>query len=226
MTTILITGVARGIGHALALHALEKGWRVLGSVRQASDGVALADLAGERFKELVFDVRDSAAIEAAAAGVDEPVDVLVNCSGVIGPDRQSTLDMDYDGFVDTLAINTVGPLRVTHAFLPQLKRSDAPRIVTISSKMGTMSMATSDRIAYRASKSAVNKVMQGLATDLAPLGIAVASAHPGWVRTEMGGQHADVSPADSAAGLFELCENLNIATTGHFWDWDGAHLAW
>lgn len=87
-------------------------------------------------------------------------------------------------------------------------------------------MAKSDRIAYRASKSAVNKVMQGLATDLAPLGIAVASAHPGWVRTDMGGEHADVSPVDSAAGLFELCENLNITTTGHFWNWDGEHLAW
>lgn len=108
MTTILITGVGRGIGHALALHALNQGWRVLGSVRQARDAVLLADLAGDRFKELVFDVRDSTAIDAAAKGVDEPIDVLVNCSGIIGPDRQSTLDMDYDASLTPLPSTRLG----------------------------------------------------------------------------------------------------------------------
>ncbi|MCP4998073.1 MAG: SDR family oxidoreductase [Hyphomicrobiales bacterium] len=226
MTTILITGVGRGLGHEMARQALARGWTVIGSVRREADAKLLKDLAGDRFRALVFDVRDSDAIEAAAATVDGPVDILLNCSGIIGPERQSVLDMDFDGFADTLAINTVGPLRVTHAFLPHLKRSDRARIVTLSSWMGSMSHAKSDRIAYRASKAAVNKVMQGLAADVQPMGIAVAAAHPGWVRTEMGGQHADISPEESAGGVLDLCEYLDIASTGHFWNWDGEHLAW
>ncbi|MEX3010131.1 SDR family oxidoreductase [Hoeflea sp. TYP-13] len=226
MTTILITGVGRGLGHEIARQALGKGWNVIGSVRQEADANLLKDLAGDRFKAVMFDVRDGAAINAAASSIDEPIDILLNCSGIIGPKRQSALDMDFGGFADTLAINTVGPLRVTQAFLPHLKRSGHARIVTLSSFMGSMSYAKSDRIAYRASKAAVNKVMQGLATDLEPLGIAVATAHPGWVRTDMGGEHADISPQESAGGVLELCEKLDLASTGHFWNWDGEHLAW
>ncbi|MCB1456904.1 MAG: SDR family NAD(P)-dependent oxidoreductase, partial [Nitratireductor sp.] len=81
----------------------------------------------------------------------------------------------------TLAVNTLAPLVVAQAFLPNLRRSSNPRVVTISSRMGSMSHASSDRIAYRASKAAVNKVMQGLASDLRSEGIAVVSMHPGWV---------------------------------------------
>lgn len=226
MTTIVITGVGRGIGHEMARQALDRGWSVYGSVRRAEDAARLEDLAGERFRPLLFDVRDDEAVTAAAASVRGPVDILVNNSGIIGPSRQSVLEMDFDGFADTLAINTVAPLRVIHAFLPHLRRSDHGRILTISSWMGSMSHTKSDRIAYRASKAAVNKVMQGLAAELSAEGIAVAVAHPGWVRTDMGGQHADVSPGDSAAGLLNLCEGLAVAETGRFWNFDGSGLAW
>jgi NAD(P)-dependent dehydrogenase (short-subunit alcohol dehydrogenase family) len=226
MTTMLITGVGRGIGHEVARQALSRGWSVIGSVRREADAGTLKDLAGARFRALIFDVRDGDAVEAAAATVDGPIDILLNCSGIIGPGRQSVLDMDFDGFAETLEVNTVGPLRVTHAFLPHLRRSAHARIVTLSSWMGSMSHDRSDRIAYRASKAAVNKVMQGLAAELKPAGIAVATAHPGWVRTDMGGQHADISAEESAGGILELCERLDIASTGHFWNWDGQHLAW
>ncbi|WP_419910075.1 SDR family oxidoreductase [Hoeflea sp.] len=226
MTTVLITGVGRGIGHEMARLALDRGWSVIGSVRQQAHADLLRDLAAERFTPLVFDVRDGEAVEAAAASVDRAVDVLINCSGVIGPERQSVLDMDFDGFADTLAINTVGPLRVVHAFLPHLKRSDRARILTLSSFMGSMSHAKSDTMAYRASKAAVNKVMQGLASELRPQGITVATAHPGWVRTDMGGKFADLSPEESAASVLDLCDRLELSSTGHFWNWDGEQLAW
>ncbi|MCY6379880.1 SDR family oxidoreductase [Hoeflea prorocentri] len=226
MTTILITGVGRGIGHQLARQSLDKGWTVIGSVREASHADRLNDLAADRFRPLVFDVRDGAAVEAAASGVDTPIDILINCSGIIGPERQSVLDMDFDGFADTLAVNTVGPLRIIHAFLPHIRRSEHGRIVTLSSYMGSMSHTKSDRIAYRASKAAVNKVMQGLSGELRAEGIAVATAHPGWVRTDMGGNLADISVEESAGGVLELCEQLNLSNSGHFWNWDGEHLSW
>lgn len=219
MTTILITGAGRGIGRELALQALARGWSVIGSVRRA--GAAPAGV-----RELVFDVGDEAAIRKAAASVEGAVDILVNNSGVIGPSRQTAADMDFRGFALTLDVNVLGPLRVTQAFLPHLKRSVRPRVLTVSSFMGSMSYAKSDHLAYRASKAAANKVAQGMATDFATLGIAVASLHPGWVKTDMGGQGADLEPSVSAAGILKIAEGLTLKQTGRFLNWDGRNLEW
>ncbi len=92
--------------------------------------------------------------------------------------------------------------------------------------MGSMSYAKSDRVAYRASKAAANKVAQALATDLAEEGIAVAAIHPGWSRTEMGGPGADISPIESARGVKSVLDRLTINQTGKFWNYDGGFLDW
>ncbi|QFU17149.1 SDR family oxidoreductase [Microvirga thermotolerans] len=226
MATAIVTGVGRGIGHELARVLLERGDRVVGTLRSmGAIPPALRDHAeAGRLSLVAMDVRDPASIAAAARAVDGPVDILVNNAGVIGPERQSTLDMDFDGFLDTLAVNTLGPLRVVQAFLPQLRRSASARIVTIGSRMGSLSYAKSDRIAYRASKAAANKVMQGLATDLAPEGIVAVSVHPGWVRTDMGGAGADLDVGESARGIAALIDRLSMADSGLFFDWQGERL--
>lgn len=226
MGTYLITGIGRGIGQELARVLLARGDRVIGTVRDDSTVPRDWDTYSEkgRLKLVKLDVLNRDSIAEAARAIDEPIDVLINNAGVIGPKRQSTLDMDFEGFLDTLKINTLGPLRVTQAFLPQLRRSKGARIVTISSRMGSLAHAKSDRIAYRASKAAVNKVMQGLATDLAPEGIVAISVHPGWVRTEMGGAGADISVGESAAGIIALIDRLSAADTGLFFDWQGERL--
>ena len=210
MTTFMITGVHRGIGLELAKQALVLGHEVLGSVRHRDQGEELQAGLGERFHPLVFDVTDYLGVQESAKSVQQPIDVLINNAGVIGPDRQSTLAMDFHGFARTLEINTLAPLAMVQAFLPHLKKGTNPRIITISSLMGSMAHAKSDRIAYRASKAAVNKVMQGLATDLRGDGISVISMHPGWVRTDMGGAGADISAAESAAGILNVAGNLGI----------------
>jgi NAD(P)-dependent dehydrogenase (short-subunit alcohol dehydrogenase family) len=186
MTTILITGANRGIGFALAKAALDKGWTVYGSARTQAQADETSAKLGPDFRPLTFDVTDSEAVSHAAAGLDTPIDILINNAGIIGPDRQSTLDMDFAGFAETLAINTLAPLAVAQAFLPQIRKAEHGRILTVSSQMAWMGYQKSDRIAYRASKAAVNKVMQGLATDLKADKIAVALIDPGWVRTDMG----------------------------------------
>jgi NAD(P)-dependent dehydrogenase (short-subunit alcohol dehydrogenase family) len=226
MTAILITGAARGIGMALCADALRRGWAVIGSVRDAAAAKALEAEFGAQFQALVFDVTDAAAIARAAASLDRPIDVLINNAGIIGPDRQSALDMDFDGFAQTLAVNVLAPLRIAQAFLPHLRRSGRPRLMTISSGMGSMSYASSDHLAYRASKAAVNKVTQGLATDLRRFGIAVASLHPGWVRTDMGGRGADIEAGESARGILDIAEKLDLAGTGNFLRYDGSQMAW
>jgi len=227
MGTYLVTGIGRGIGRELTRILLNRGDRVIGTLRDPNQ--ALPELgefiASGQLTLLALDVRDEASIRAAAASLNESIDVLVNNAGVIGPQRQSTLDMDFDGFLETLNANTLGPLRMVQAFLPHLRGSKAAKIVTISSRMGSLSYTKSDRIAYRASKAAVNKVMQGLATDLREDGIVAVSVHPGWVQTDMGGSGADISVGESVAGLVSLIDRLNLDDTGGFFDWQGARIS-
>ncbi|MGB7431164.1 MAG: SDR family NAD(P)-dependent oxidoreductase, partial [Ahrensia sp.] len=190
-----------------------------------SDQTALRGLSGD-LDVLEFDVADEGAVNRAGRTFQQKLDIIVNNAGIIGPERQATTDMDYDGFARTLAVNTLGPLIVTNAFLPNLRQSKAGKLVTISSQMGMMTSTSSDRIAYRASKSAVNKVMQGLATDLRAANIAVLTLHPGWVRSDMGGSSADISTQESAAGILQRINELSIETTGQFLNYAGETMAW
>jgi len=226
VTTILITGTNRGIGYELATQALAKDWTVFGSARSEVSGPQADICQHPNFHELQFDVCDHDAVMSAAASVEHPIDIIINNAGVIGPDRQSSLDMDFDGFERTLSINTVAPLRIAQAFLSQLKQSTKPRLITISSAMGSMAGTSFDRIAYRASKAAVNKVMQGLAHDLRRDGITVVSMHPGWVQTDMGGPGADITARESASGILGVADRLELADSGSFFNYDGSAIAW
>jgi len=208
---IVITGAARGIGRNMAVGALARGWQVTATVRQAGDAPVGA-------AELVADMRDLDSLARVCAGLRN-VDVLINNAGIIGPARQATLDMDFAGFAETLAVNTLAPLAMAQAVLPAMQAGG--RILTISSQMAWMGYAKSDRIAYRASKAAVNKVMQGLATDLRPRGIAVLLIDPGWVRTDMGGPEAEEDPESVASGVLDLAARLDITQTGQFLRWTG-----
>ncbi|ATX67619.1 short-chain dehydrogenase [Roseinatronobacter bogoriensis subsp. barguzinensis] len=208
---MLITGAGRGIGRAIAIEALSRGWQVSGTVRQNGD-------APQGVTEHLVDMRDRDRLRAIGTKLG-PVDVLINNAGVIGPERQATLDMDFDGFADTFLINTLAPLAMAQAVLP--KMPDGGRILTISSQMAWMGYAKSDRIAYRASKAAVNKIMQGLATDVRARQIAVALIDPGWVRTDMGGPDAKENATQVAHGILEIASTLDMAQTGQFVRWTG-----
>jgi NAD(P)-dependent dehydrogenase (short-subunit alcohol dehydrogenase family) len=206
MTRFLITGVNRGIGQALAARALRDGHDVIGTTR---DG---------RGDTLAVSMDRPGDIDLPDIG---PIDVLINNAGTIGPARQSTLDMDFDAALHTFAVNALAPLAVAQATLPALRRGTQPRILSVSSQMAWMGYQKSDRIAYRASKAALNKLMQGLATDLAPEGITVAVVDPGWVRTDMGGAEADEDPADVACGILALALRLSLADSGTFFRFTG-----
>ena len=216
MTHVLITGCNRGIGRALAEDALARGWRVTGTSRTHSD------LAG--IEEIDLDVENIASIESALIDLD-PLDILINNAGIVGPERQSTLDMDFAGFRRTLTINTLAPLAVAQACLPALRQRPAARILSVSSQMSYMGYRKSDRIAYRASKAALNKVMQGLATDLEDDGIPCVLVDPGWVRTDMGGAEADEDPATIASGILDLAVRLTSGDTGKFFRFTGEERA-
>ncbi|WP_147127505.1 SDR family NAD(P)-dependent oxidoreductase [Shimia ponticola] len=208
MARLLITGVNRGIGAALHAKAVALGHQVIGTTRDGRDSTV----------PLVLDTPETIAEQLSGVG---PLDILINNAGVISPDRQSPLDMDFAGFAHALTINSIAPLAVAQAVLPQLRQSAAPKILTISSQMAWMGYRKADRIAYRASKAAVNKVMQGLATALEPEEISVALVDPGWVRTDMGGADAEEDPHDVACGVLNIARDLTLEDTGKFFRFTG-----
>jgi len=226
MATYLVTGVNRGIGRALVEGLLARGHTVIGTTR---DGQAPFD--HPDFRVLACDIGDTASVRAAAQSVSEPIDVLIQNAGVFGPRPQELADLAPDDFLEVLNTNVVGPWRVLQAFLPNLKRSRRGRVLMISSGMGRFSGSSQGAPAYRASKAALNKLVQTFAHDLKgdglkSDGIAVVACHPGWVRTDMGGAGAEIDAKASADGLIQLAENLQLSGTGQFMDWTGHTQDW
>lgn len=230
MTRLLITGANRGIGLELVRTRLDKGDEVIACAREPQQAGILGNLSAQypqHLRLLALDVRDPLSVFNLCNVLgDVPIDVVVNNAGIIGPQRQSTLDMDYEGWAETFAVNAMGPLRVTQALLPNLRRSTQARVLIVSSQMGSLASQASDRLAYRTSKAAANKVAQALATDFLPMHIAVAAVHPGWVRTQMGGGQAPLAAPESARGLSEIIDRLNCERTGLFFNVDGSELHW
>ncbi|MEL7345195.1 MAG: SDR family NAD(P)-dependent oxidoreductase [Pseudomonadota bacterium] len=212
MARILVTGAGRGIGAALMAAGHAAGHEMIGTTRAGKgDTIAVS--------------MDDPNMIAEALHDAPALDILINNAGVIGPARQDPLDMDWAGFAHALTINTLAPLAVTQALLPRLRESAAPKVLTVSSQMAWMGYRKADRIAYRASKAAVNKVMQGLATRLEPDSIAVALVDPGWVRTDMGGSEAEEDPAKVSLGILAIAERLTMADTGKFFRFTGEERA-
>jgi NAD(P)-dependent dehydrogenase (short-subunit alcohol dehydrogenase family) len=228
--TLLITGASRGIGLETVRRFLaETDWQVIATCRDPEGATALQQLRADNPSRLelhALDVGDGDAVARLAdvlAG--RPVDVLLNNAGVMGA-HQTLDDLDFDGWLAELNVNTLGPMRLALALRPNLGLSDTPRIVTISSQMGSMARPRGGSYAYRSSKAAVNKAMQGLALDLAEEGICVVAVHPGWVRTDMGGSAADITVEESAAGIRRLVQALTLADSGRFLTYAGEDHPW
>jgi NAD(P)-dependent dehydrogenase (short-subunit alcohol dehydrogenase family) len=221
MDVYLITGIGRGVGRAMAEDALARGHKVFGSTRDGQ-----CDWSHERLSVLAFDVTDDAAIARAAASLHGAIDVLINNAGVFGPRKQGLADLTGPDMLDVMDVNVVGPMRVLKAFLPHLEQSKNARVLNISSMMGRFSLSSVGAPAYRASKAAVNKLVQTYASELEPKSIAIIACHPGWVRTDMGGTGADIDAHESAKGLIDIAESLTLAGSGCFMDWNGVRQAW
>ncbi|MDR3496034.1 MAG: SDR family oxidoreductase [Ancalomicrobiaceae bacterium] len=231
MAVVFVTGANRGIGLALTYALADRGDTVLATARvpdKAPDLKRMAALPDKHIEIFTLDVTDPASIAAVKAQLgNRPIDILINNAGVIGPERQSLADMDYDGWLKTFEVNTLGPFRVLQALIDNLQAAGNAYVMTITSRMGSFTASRgSDRLAYRASKAAINKVMQSVAADLAALNIAVAVAHPGWVQTGVGGRNADISAEQSAAGLIHVIDRMSITRSPRFVNYDGSNITW
>lgn len=229
--TVVITGANRGIGFELVKCYLANGdWQIIAACRTPEKATALqtlADATDGDIEIVQLDVASASSVSEFAKTIgDRKIDALINNAGVIGGDHQSLGDIDYDEWMETLAINTLGPVRVTEALIDNIRRSENGKIVAISSQLGAMQYQTQGRFAYNSSKAALNRAMTLLAGQLRSENIIVAMYHPGWVQTDMGGQQADITPPESAKSLHQCFEKLTLADTGKFFKWNGEPHAW
>ena len=228
MATILITGTNKGVGLELTKIYAARGDTVYAACRDPAGASALAEVPGE-VVILPLVVGDSGSVTAMAeqlAGVT--IDIVINNAGMKGPEfeEQNTYAMDFDGWAETFNVNSMGPVRVMQALMPNLKQAEAAKVVTITSQMGALSLDMPAAHAYCASKAAVNKFMRLSSIDLKKDGVAVGLIHPGWVQTDMGGPRADLTPQESAEGIVAVVDQLSMDSTGGFWKWNGETHDW
>ena len=141
-------------------------------------------------------------------------------------ENQTVSNMDFEGWAETFNINTMAPVRVMQALHGNLKLAENSKVVTVTSQMGALDLDMTVAYAYCTSKAALNKFMRMAAIEMAREGVAVCVIHPGWVRTDMGGPGADISPEESAQGMINVIAGLNAENTGSFWMWNGETHAW
>ena len=175
-----------------------------------------------------LDVTDGLKVASLARALaDEPIDILINNSGVFHKDAGEFGSVDFEAWVEELKVNTIAPARMVERFVEQVAASERKLVVNISSGMGSIAgTETGDSMIYRSSKAGLNMVVKCLANTLAERGIAVVALSPGWVATDMGGGHADLTPADSIAKMRKVIDGLTAADSGRFIDHEGQDRAW
>ncbi len=226
MPTVMITGANRGIGFELGCRFAADGWRVLATCRAPAKADGLKALAGDVHIHRL-DVTDFARVDALAGELEgEAIDVLINNAGISDMPKERVEGVDYDRWAGVLRVNTMAPFKISDAFAGHVARSETKLIVAITSRMGSIELNPGGEYAYRSSKAALNLVMKGLSQDLRPRGITVAVFHPGWVKTDMGGQGAAIEVDESADGLYAVIAGLGLADSGRFFNYDGSELPW
>ncbi|WP_336773910.1 SDR family oxidoreductase [Paenibacillus sp. MMO-58] len=208
---ILITGASRGLGVEIAAEALERGHRVLAGVRDTAAQGKLAELAklyGEHLELVELDVTDEAGVAALAGTLQQQgkaIGAIVNNAAILVERNTPIEELNIEEVAKTFDINLFGPMRVAKHFL-KLVTEKHGAIINISSEAGSISNAYPGDYPYGISKTALNMFTQQLLSAVKERGIQVLSVHPGWMKTDMGGENAPTDPRQSAKGILDMIE--------------------
>jgi NAD(P)-dependent dehydrogenase (short-subunit alcohol dehydrogenase family) len=216
---ILITGANRGIGYETAKNLKELGHFVILSARDSQKGLAAASGLGVEF--LAMDVASESGITSAATEYKQrfgdSLDILINNAGIFPDKKESILNIQPELINRAILTNTIGPMLVTQNFLPFLENcKDGARIINLSSKLGQLTNMSDTAPAYSISKTAFNALTRQQSAALADKNISVNAASPGWVRTDMGGENADLSVQEGADTIVWLATEAPQSLTGQF----------
>ncbi|HKQ96440.1 MAG TPA: SDR family oxidoreductase [Candidatus Polarisedimenticolia bacterium] len=226
--TVLVTGANRGLGLEFARQYHAAGWKVIGTARKPDEAADLKAL-GDGVRVLPLDVTKPESVKALAASLaKEPIDLLINNAGQgVGFEGGRLEKLKIDQFEQVLQVNTLGPVRVTQALLPNLRAGKGKTIVGISSGLGSIEWNSEGGFyGYRESKAALDMFMRSLAGELKSEGFICIALIPGWVKTDMGGPEAPLTPEESVTGMRKVLDGLKPADTGKFWSHDGTNVPW
>jgi len=230
MPSIIITGANRGLGLEFARQYAEAGWRVYAGCREPHCAGDLHDLARTHPKVSYHgvDVRDHKQIDALAGDLaHEKIDILLNNAGIYHDHGESFGHLDYDAWTESFRVNTLAAAKMAEAFFLHIARSEKRLIVAITSLMGSIAdNGSGGYYPYRSSKAALNAVMKSLSIDLKPKKIGALILHPGWVKTDMGGPNAEITPEISVRGMRKVIDDFTMNDTGKFFSYDGKELPW
>src|SRR6266550_2150435 len=227
----LVTGANRGIGFEVCRQMAARGFAVLLTARDSAKARAAAKQLGKvgRVEPLPLYVADANSIKDAAAEVASRygrLDVLINNAGINYDTWETVENADINGTVmETIATNLLGPWRLCQAFLPLLRKSQAGRIVNVSSESGSLAEMRAGPPAYQVTKAALNAMTRTLAGELHGTRILVNVVCPGWVATDMGGAGAPRSVSEGAASIVWAATLPDDGPTGGFFR-DGKPLPW
>jgi len=237
-TTALVTGANKGIGYEIAAGLGAFGWRIgVGARDEQRRDAAVARLraGGVDAFGVPLDVTDDASVAAAANVIEERagrLDVLVNNAGITGGAPQMPTTVDVATMLAVVETNVIGVIRVTNAMLPMLRRSSAPRIVNVSSSVGSLSRQSSPdadtgpiAVAYAPSKSFLNAVTIQYAKELAGTNILINAVCPGFVATDLNGHRGTGTAQQGAATPIRLATLPDAGPSGGFFD-DAGMVPW
>ena len=214
MATALITGVSRGLGKELARQYAADGWKVIGTERGKN----------AQFRLDVTDRKDVSQLAKQLKG--EPIDLLFCNAGISGKKGMAPGSFDFESWEEVLRVNLLGPAALAEALLDNVAASKRRTIAMMSSRLGSIAESSGMTLPYSTSKAALNMLVKGFAATLASRGIVVVALSPGWVRTDMGGEGAPLSPEASVRGLRKVLGGLESAHSGKFFSHDGTEIPW
>jgi len=223
MSTVLITGAARGLGLDFVKQYAAKGWKVHACARKPE---ALKEVKGDIHPH-ALEVTDYKAVKALAMELSgEAIDVLICNAGVAGREAAALGSIDPAVWRATFEVNALAPLMMAEAFVDHVARSKDRKLVAVSSRLGSITHNDGARYAYRASKTALNMEWKSLSRDTAGKGLVCVVMHPGWVQTDMGGAGATLTIDQSVPAMVKVIDGLKPADNGRFFNYDGAEIAW
>ena len=228
----LVTGAGRGLGLEFVRQLLARGDSVFAGVRHPGQGQALQQLARahpDQLRVLALDVADSdsfPAVHAALAAQTPALDLLINNAGVLASGERFG-QLDAATLLQAFRTNAAGPLLLTQALAPLLRRGQHPQVLNLSSTLGSIAQTAAFYTpSYAISKAALNMAGVLLAHALAEDGVRVLNLHPGWVRTQMGGDGATLDKDAAVRSILATLDKLPAQATGVFVDRHGEPMPW
>ena len=230
MATILVTGANRGLGIEFVEQYINEGNDVIATYRNENSSMDLIEMGNERsnLKLLQLDVSSNKSLNSFAENLgDSPIDIFINNAGVYGPRNSSFGNVDEENWIPAIKINAIAPILLTQLIIKNIRSGADKKLIYITSKMGSIDdNKGGGAYVYRSSKTALNAVVKSLSVDLENEGMTVALIHPGWVKTDMGGPNALIDKDTSVRGMIEVISNLDISSTGNFYNYDGSIIPW